>query len=65
MAMQDLYPLTVALEKEGAEGVDLQKLQLAAHMQLADRPAGPPLPPGSLLRSKAGKARLLRKWRQE
>ncbi|KAL3142783.1 hypothetical protein ABBQ38_003083 [Trebouxia sp. C0009 RCD-2024] len=59
----DLYPLTVALEKEGAEGVHLQGLRLPAHLQLADRPAGPPLPPGPPLRTKAGKPR--RTWRQE
>ncbi|KAL3152038.1 hypothetical protein ABBQ32_001153 [Trebouxia sp. C0010 RCD-2024] len=61
----DLYPLTVALEKEGAEGVHLHTLQLPAHVQLADRPAGPHLPPGPPSRTKAGKPCLLRTWRQE
>ena len=63
--LQDVYPLTLALEKEGPKGVDLQKLQLAAQMQLAGRSAGPPVPPGSPSRTKAGKAHLLRTWRQE
>lgn len=63
--LQDLYPLTDALEKEGPEGADLQKLQLAAHMQLASRLIGPSVPPRSPSRTKAGKARPLRVWRQE
>lgn len=61
--LQELYPLTLALEKEGAEGADLQQLQLAAHMQLVSRSACPSVPPGS--RTKAGRTRPLRTWRQE
>ena len=61
--LQALYPLTLALEKEGAEGAELQKLQLVA--QIAGRAAVLSPPQGSPARSKAGKARPQRRWHQE
>ena len=59
--LQDLYPLTLALEKEGAAGAELQKLQLAQHMQLMSRAADPPMPQ----KSKASRTRPQRRWHQE
>ncbi|DBA81920.1 hypothetical protein WJX77_005993 [Trebouxia sp. C0004] len=61
----DLYPLTLALEKEGGEGADLHKLQMATSVQLELRATGPPLPQGSPSRTKAGKPRPRRRWQQE
>ncbi|KAL0026402.1 hypothetical protein WJX79_006769 [Trebouxia sp. C0005] len=61
----DLYPLTLALEKEGGGGADLHTLQMATTVQLDLRATNPPLPQGSPSRTKAGKPRPRRRWQQE
>ena len=57
--------MTSALEREGEQGADLQKLQFASGTGLQLRRTNPPLPHGVPLRSKAGKSRPARKWQQE
>lgn len=66
LAVQELYPLTRALEKTGSQGADLQDLQAAAELLKVSSPSPSvqrrsPVQP----RSKPSKAPPHRRWQHE